>query len=287
MYNDVPGIPDILRNVLAFRYRLAPTFYSLYVHDYHRRGWPLLKVGSSPDLLPDPGSPSAVFRFRAELTPPSQQPLLWHHSDDPTTLKMDEAFLFGSHFLVACVVEKGATNRSVYLPGIANDGERDLWWAELDTGVWHSARAGRWIEMDAPLSRTPVLARGGAILVLGGACHSTIHDGAGSRTVLVFSAPSSATSGLSGSFTLIEDDGKSNAHLDEGRFTEIELSFKVVGETVEVGWKLVHGDYPLPYTYIAWELPKGDMRQLVLGAGMEAADSEGDEAFCMKAPSFV
>jgi hypothetical protein len=44
MYDDVPGISDILRDVLAFRYRLAPTFYSLYVTDYQRRGWPLLKV---------------------------------------------------------------------------------------------------------------------------------------------------------------------------------------------------------------------------------------------------
>lgn len=46
MYDDVPGISDILRDVLAFRYRLAPTFYSLYVTDYHRRGWPILKVST-------------------------------------------------------------------------------------------------------------------------------------------------------------------------------------------------------------------------------------------------
>lgn len=46
MYNDVPGISDILRDVLGFRYRLAPMFYSLYLTHYHRHGWPLLKVSS-------------------------------------------------------------------------------------------------------------------------------------------------------------------------------------------------------------------------------------------------
>jgi alpha-glucosidase len=46
MYNDVPGVSEILRDVLSFRYRLAPTFYSLFVTHYQRRGWPLLKVPS-------------------------------------------------------------------------------------------------------------------------------------------------------------------------------------------------------------------------------------------------
>ena len=44
MYNAIPGISEILRAVLSLRYRLAPTFYSLYVTEYHRNGWPLLKV---------------------------------------------------------------------------------------------------------------------------------------------------------------------------------------------------------------------------------------------------
>lgn len=45
MYRDHPEVVQILRDTLAFRYRLAPTFYSLYVTHYHRRGWPVLKVG--------------------------------------------------------------------------------------------------------------------------------------------------------------------------------------------------------------------------------------------------
>lgn len=39
-----PEVTQILRDVLDLRYRLAPTFYSLYVAEYQRKGWPLLKV---------------------------------------------------------------------------------------------------------------------------------------------------------------------------------------------------------------------------------------------------
>ena len=210
--------------------------------------------------------------------------MLWYHSDDPNTLKMDEDFIFGSHLLVASVVEKGARNRFVYLPGIAI-GERDLPWVEIDTGVWHDAGPGKRIEMEADLARTPVLARGGAILVLGGPCSSTIYDGVASRTVRIFPSPSSASSGHTGSFALIEDDGRSNDHLAEGKYTEIELSFKAHGDEVEVRSTVVHGQYALPYDYIEWELPKGDSRKLVLGAGMERwAGVEGSKRFCTTAP---
>jgi alpha-glucosidase (family GH31 glycosyl hydrolase) len=75
------------------------------------------------------------------------QPLLWHHSIDPLTLRMDEDFLFGSHVLVASVTEKAAINKIVYLPGVSNNGEKDLRWCELDTGVWHEAGRGRFVEL--------------------------------------------------------------------------------------------------------------------------------------------
>lgn len=61
---------------------------------------------------------------------------------------MDEDFLFGSHVLVASVTEKGDTSKTVYLPAEANDGEKDLQWCELDTGIWHSPNGeGRFVEL--------------------------------------------------------------------------------------------------------------------------------------------
>ncbi|KAJ7485732.1 glycosyl hydrolases family 31-domain-containing protein [Mycena latifolia] len=235
MYDDVPGISDIIRKALAFRYRLAPTFYSLYVTDYQRHGWPLLK------------------------------PLLWYHSVDPMTLQLDEEFLFGSHVLVAPVTIKGAMTRRVYLPAQANDGEKAAQWCELDTGVWHAGK-GAFIEMDAPLERTPTLVRAGGVLVLGGACARNIYDGVASRTALVFPAPSGASNGR---FILIEDDGVSNDHTGRGVYAELVLSFTAAGANAEVvvDCKVVKGAYKLPYDVIWFELPVGDARKIVVKGG--------------------
>ncbi|KAJ7091907.1 glycosyl hydrolases family 31-domain-containing protein [Mycena belliarum] len=234
MYDEVPGISEIIRAALALRYRLAPTFYSLYVTDYQRRGWPLLK------------------------------PLLWHHSVDPATLEMDEEFLFGSHVLVAPVTTKGATTRLVYLPAQANDGETALQWCEFDTGVWHTGN-GAFVELDAPLARTPTLVRAGGVLVLGGACKRNIYDGIASRTALIFPAPSGASSG---SFTLVEDDGVSNDHTGRGTYTELVVSFTASGsDAVIVDCEVVKGAYKLPYEVIWFELPVGDARKVVVKGG--------------------
>ncbi|KAF8199901.1 glycosyl hydrolases family 31-domain-containing protein [Mycena galopus ATCC 62051] len=243
MHDHVPGISDAVRAALNFRYRLAPTFYSLYVTDYQRHGWPILK------------------------------PLLWHHSVDPVTLQLDEEFLFGSHVLVAPVTTKGARTRRVYLPAQANDGETALQWCELDTGMWHTGK-GDFIELAAPLERTPVLVRAGAVLVLGGVCSRNIYDGVASRTALVFPAP---TGDSQGSFTLIEDDGVSNEHTGTGVYTELVVSFVATEAEVVVDYEVVHGEYKLPYEVIWLELPRGDTRKLVVKGGKTERHNENRE----------
>ncbi|KAJ7071961.1 glycosyl hydrolases family 31-domain-containing protein [Mycena amicta] len=236
MYNHVPGISDAIRKALAFRYRLAPTFYSFYVTDYYRHGWPVLK------------------------------PLLWNHSIDPKTLQMDEEFLFGTHVLVAPVTVRGATTRRVYLPSEANDGETELYWCELDTGEWHKGQ-GDFIELDAPLARTPTLVRAGGIMVLGGACTNNIYDGIAERTALIFPAPIGSSQG---SFALIEDDGRTNAHTRDGKFTELTVSFESTEAEVVVDVEVVKGEYELPYDVVWFELPQGDKRKVSVKAEKEA-----------------
>ena len=39
-------VTNVLRDVLAFRYQLIPTMYSLYVNEYWKRGWPILRVSA-------------------------------------------------------------------------------------------------------------------------------------------------------------------------------------------------------------------------------------------------
>jgi alpha-glucosidase len=124
--------------------------------------------------------------------------------------------------------------------------------------------------IDAPLEYTPVLVRGGGILVLGGQCTKNIYDGMDERTIQIFPVPSASNSlaGRRGSFTLVEDDGKSNDHTTKGNYTEMVISFEVVDETVVIEVEVVKGEYELGYEVLWFELPMDDEREMVGARGM-------------------
>jgi alpha-glucosidase (family GH31 glycosyl hydrolase) len=102
-------------------------------------------------------------------------PLMRHlalaYPDDPRAVRQDDEFLFGPDLLAAPVLDEGARTRSVYLP----PGR----WVDL----WRSARyclcdghlalrkarlldGGRSVDLPAPLTQLPLLARAGTLLPL-------------------------------------------------------------------------------------------------------------------------
>ncbi|CEH11850.1 alpha-glucosidase [Ceraceosorus bombacis] len=233
MYDHVPDVGRILREVVKFRYQLIPTLYSLYVTDYHRRGWPVLK------------------------------PLLWHHSYDRITLTQDEQFLLGSHLLIAPNTTQGATSVEFHLPG----GQIEpIWWCNIHTGVWtRTAVGGADVTEDAALDCCPALMRAGGILVLasevGQDALSTCRSG---RTVSIYPAPIEAATSCSGSFVVIEDDGCSNAATTNGEWTEYEVFFQssAGSQTVQCGFKLLHGGFEGNWD-LTFNLPRSDTRRLM------------------------
>ncbi|KDN45363.1 hypothetical protein RSAG8_04950, partial [Rhizoctonia solani AG-8 WAC10335] len=247
---DGAEITSILRDVVGFRYQLIPSMYSLYVNEYWKQGWPVLR------------------------------PMLWYHSADPKTLALDEQFLFGSHVLVAPVLSFEHRTKRVYLPSAVDGTGETPEWCELDTGVWHTSPSdGGFINMDAPLSRTPVLVRAGGILVLSNKCTETVYDGGATRVAHIFPSLGSQVDGTKGSFKLVEDDGKTNEHTEKGAFTELELSFQVgpgaKGEqAIEVDVKELNNSYALPYKIVWFILPPGDNRKLRVPAGLARKTSE-------------
>ncbi|KAG8732857.1 hypothetical protein FRC11_010456 [Ceratobasidium sp. 423] len=247
---DDAEITSILRDVVGFRYQLIPTMYSLYVNEYWKKGWPVL------------------------------WPMFWYHSTDPKTLALDEQFLFGSHILVAPVLSFKHRTKRVYLPSVVNGTNETPEWCELDTGAWHTSPSdGGFINMDAPLPRTPVLVRAGGVLVLSNKCAATVYDGEATRVAHIFPSLNSQVDGAKGSFKLVEDDGKTNEHAEKGSFAELELSFQVSpGEkgqqTVEVDIKELSNSYTLPYNIIWFILPIEDTRKLRVPAGSTRKTSE-------------
>lgn len=96
----------------------------------------------------------------AKLTgAPYARPLWWGAPEDRALRDCDDAFLLGDSLLVAPVLERGADRRAVRLP-------RGRWY---DTVTEEAFEGPGQVLLDAPLSRTPVLARAGTVLAVRGA----------------------------------------------------------------------------------------------------------------------
>ncbi len=121
-----PAIEPICKKYLELRYRLMPYIYSA-AKETCATGLPMIRA-------------------------------LWlHYPDDPLAVTNGDEYLFGRDLLVAPVVEKGATTRTLYLPrGIWHD----FWTAERQEG-------GREITRQVDLSTLPLYVRAGAVLPMG------------------------------------------------------------------------------------------------------------------------
>ncbi|MEU8957162.1 glycoside hydrolase family 31 protein [Streptomyces sp. NPDC048518] len=90
---------------------------------------------------------------------PYVRPLWWGAPEDRVLRDCEDAFLLGDCLLVAPVFESGAVRRTVQLP-------RGRWY---DTVTGAAYEGPGKVLLDAPLSRIPVLARGGSVVPVRGA----------------------------------------------------------------------------------------------------------------------
>lgn len=123
-----PEILPQVRECLALRERLVPLHYDL-LWRAHREHKPILR------------------------------PLFLDFPDQAQAYEEDDSVLLGERFLIAPVVDPGATERSVWLPACAEG------WVDVWSGAHH--HGGQRVTLPAPLGRSPALLRGGTILPLG------------------------------------------------------------------------------------------------------------------------
>jgi alpha-glucosidase/alpha-D-xyloside xylohydrolase len=117
---------------------------------------------------------------------------LWlHFPDDPQAVGRADEYLFGRDLLVAPVVEKGATSRTVYLP-------RGTWY---DFWTGEKQEGGREIARRVDLGTMPIYVRAGAVLPTGPVRQYTAEKVDGPLTLTVYP-------GAGGSGFLYEDDGE-------------------------------------------------------------------------------
>ena len=154
-----PSVEPICRKYLELRYRLMPYLYSA-VRECTETGMPIVRA-------------------------------MWlHYPDDPVAVARGDQYLWGRDILVAPVVEKGATNRRVYLP----------------RGRWHdfwtnaAVEGEREVDRAVDLETIPLYVRAGAILPMGPLRQYTGEPVDGPLTLTVYP-------GADGAFDLYEDDG--------------------------------------------------------------------------------
>jgi alpha-glucosidase len=137
---------DLVRNIIRFRYRIAPYLYSLM--------------------------------FDSSLTGrPPVRPMFYRFPEDERCRLESFDFMIGSKLLVAPVFNKGERARSLYLPGEEK-------WVDFHTGDYFSP--GQTVTVDAPLDRAPMLVQEGGIIPLAKEARSGKPDADDYREVRVF-----------------------------------------------------------------------------------------------------
>jgi alpha-glucosidase/alpha-D-xyloside xylohydrolase len=137
-----------------------------------------------------------LMRQTVDTGMPAIRAMWLHYPDDPEAVKLGDQFLWGRDMLVAPVVEKGAKERSVYLP--AGDWY-DCWTAEKQAGK-------RWIKRPVDLKTMPLYVRAGAIIPYDPIRQFTSQPVTEPTTIRVYR-------GADGQFVLYDDDGKSLDYL--------------------------------------------------------------------------
>jgi alpha-glucosidase (family GH31 glycosyl hydrolase) len=188
-------VEPICRKYLELRYRMLPYLYST-VRECATTGMPIMRA-------------------------------LWlHFPDDPKAVECGDEYLWGRNVLVAPVVEKGATTRSVYLP-------RGAWY---DFWTQERLEGGHEISRAVDLETMPLYVRAGSILPLGPVKQFTGEKVDEPLSVSIY--PGDDTS-----FLLYEDDGTS-FNYRKGEWMGIQMAWKDARRTFSL--TLAPGSQMLP-----------------------------------------
>ena len=172
-----PSIEPICKKYLELRYQMMPYLYSA-VKETCETGVPIIRS-------------------------------LWlHYPTDAAAVARGDEYLYGRDILVAPVVEKGATSRSLYLPPGT---WFDFWTQERSEG-------GREVTRTVDLATMPLYVRAGAVIPMGPVKQYTEEPVDGPLTLWVHP-------GADGSFSLYEDDGKTFDYRKQG-FMRVNIAWK-------------------------------------------------------------
>lgn len=183
-----------IRDAIQLRYRLVPYFYAL-LHEASVTGAPIMR------------------------------PLVYEFQDDPAVAEESFEFMLGPSLLVTNVVDKGQTQKTIYLPKGAT-------WYDLKHHQYY--QGGQTITLPVDLGSIPMFLRSGGIIPESRGLMNIHQDTVSDLDVWI--APSQA-----GQFTLYDDDGTTLAY-QQGQFLTTAIAV-TPGETTTISLRK-QGDYP-------------------------------------------
>ncbi len=148
----------------------------------------------------------------------------------PASPDVDDQYLWGRDVMIAPVLTQGATSREVVFP-------QGMWLDMSDPSKVY--RGGTSATVDAPLEVLPMFVRAGAIIPM--ADYKMANTGdyrTDNYTVNVY-----PVEGVSGSYTLYEDDLASRSAIEEGKHATVEMTDAMTGGKVSFTASL-SGSYP-------------------------------------------
>ncbi|QDG74908.1 TIM-barrel domain-containing protein [Labrenzia sp. PHM005] len=189
-----PEITPLIRQALKFRAQLIPYLYTL-LYQSVTDGEPMLR------------------------------PLWLDFPEDPLARTSEFEFLLGKDLLVASVIEKGATTRTVPLPACPEG-----WW-DFDRKSWYPG--GQEIEVPVTQESIPLFVRGGAVLPMAA---PNARSSARSDTYRCWRIYPQTAGTASRESLAYDDDGVSSSALDiDHCLTHMTLSHS--GDSVMLDWK--------------------------------------------------
>ncbi|QGQ45183.1 TIM-barrel domain-containing protein [Metabacillus sediminilitoris] len=213
-----PEMLDNIRGLIKFRSKIIPYLYTA-LHEAHQNYQPIIR------------------------------PTFYDFEHDEMTFEENDDFMLGESLLVASVVEKGKSEREVYLP------ENKDGWYDFHTGKWYEG--GQTVVIPAPLSYVPLLAKAGAIIPINEAEITFATKNADDRGFLLFPCKDTGKS----SYRLYEDDGLTNDYTHTFAYIQVEMESTESEIFVTINKE---GSYSVPYDQITFHLPENEQRKLIV-----------------------
>jgi oligosaccharide 4-alpha-D-glucosyltransferase len=172
------------------------------------------------------------------LGKPLIRPMFYYTTTDTVLLQVPDEYMWGDAFLVAPVLQQGATSRKVYLP----QGQ----WYNLENNT--EKAGGEWITDSTNIAIMPVYVKGGSFVPMWDASPYTSTASYNSETPLTIRYYPSSTNS---SYTFFDDDGKSPRSISLKQFQELVFSANTINNITRININ-------------AKNWPKGSKRQLTI-----------------------